>query len=359
MTWLTDVRAQIEPIDAQWMQLAQDRHLELTKPAGSLGVLEQVGPRLCGIARSLRPVVSRRCIVIFASDHGVTAAGVSPYPSEVTAQMVVNFLSGGAAINALATVARAELVVVDVGVATAYEMPATLAKGVTWRERRVALGTGDLSCGPAMTEEQLLRALAVGVGEARAAAESGIQMLGMGEMGIGNTTSAAVLTALLTQSDPVSVTGPGTGAVGAMLRNKQGVVADAVQRLRVSQADPLAWLVGAGGFELAAMTGLCLGAAMQRIPLLVDGFIAGVSAALAIELVPTVADYLFFSHRSSEPGHSVLLDWLGAAPLLDLRLRLGEGTGAALAMPIVEAAATVLTDMASFSSAGVSNRGQR
>lgn len=340
--------ARIQPVDPGWIEQARSRQLQLTKPPGSLGVLEEIANRMAAIQQTLRPVVERARIVLFAADHGVCAEGVNPYPQAVTAQMVANFLRGGAAINALARVAGAELQIVDAGVAS--EMPE--ASGLI--RRPVGPGTRNFCREPAMTREQAIAALLVGIEMAEGAAAAGCTLVGMGEMGIGNTTAASALAAALTGRDPASVIGRGTGADDACLARKLAAVERALALHGAQCGEPLELLARLGGFEIGAMCGFCLGAAALRCVVLVDGFIATAAAALAVGLHGAVRDYLFASHRSTEPGHAPLLEVIGQRPLLDLNMRLGEGTGAALAVPVVRAAVAAFTGMATFADAGVS-----
>jgi nicotinate-nucleotide--dimethylbenzimidazole phosphoribosyltransferase len=325
----------IEPPDRTFEERARARQRELTKPPGSLGRLEGIAVRLAGIQRKDEPVSLGRRIVIFAADHGVTEEGVSPYPSTVTRQMLDNFAAGGAAINALARQAQADVRVVDAGVGPGR-------------------GTKNFMREPAMTVAECERAIEQGREQARAAAEERIALVGPGEMGIGNTTSASAVTAALLAVPPDDVTGPGTGLDEAGRRHKVEVVRRALDRNRPAADDPLSVLRSVGGLELAAIAGFCLEAAARRLAILVDGFIATAAFAVAARLSPGVLDYAFFSHLSTEPGHPALLESLGGRPLLDLDLRLGEGTGAALAMPILGAAVAAHNEMATFSSAGVS-----
>jgi nicotinate-nucleotide--dimethylbenzimidazole phosphoribosyltransferase len=325
----------IEPPDESFAELARRRQRELTKPPGSLGKLEAIAVRLAAIQRRSDPISFGRRIVVFAADHGVTEEGVSPYPSEVTAQMLRNFAAGGAAINAVARSIGAEVRVVDVG---------------------VGRGTRNLAREPAMTSEEVEDALERGRAEARKARDEGIVLLGLGEMGIGNSTSAAALTAALTGLPAECVTGPGTGLDDSGRRRKREVVERALEHHRLSPADPLGALRAVGGLELAALAGLSLEAASLRLAIVVDGFIATAAFAVAAKLAPGLLQYAFFSHVSREPGHRVLLDSLGVEPILDLGLCLGEGTGAALALPILGAAVAAHNEMATFESAGVSDR---
>jgi nicotinate-nucleotide--dimethylbenzimidazole phosphoribosyltransferase len=325
----------IEAPDEDFAARARARQRELTKPPGSLGKLESIAIRLAAIQRQDRPTSFGRRVVVFAGNHGVTAEGVSPYPSEVTAQMVKNFAAGGAAINALARAAQADVVVVDVG---------------------VDRGTRNFAREPAMTEEEMYRALERGRAEARRARAEGVALLGLGEMGIGSTTASSAITAALIGLPPSRVTGPGTGLDEAGRRHKIEVIERALELHDLSPGEPLQILMAVGGLEIAALAGLSLEAASQRLAVIVDGFIASAAFAVAAKLAPGVKDYAFFSHLSTEPGHRALLDFLGVEPLLDLGLRLGEGTGAALAMPLLGAAVAAHNEMATFKGAGVSDK---
>lgn len=340
----------IRPLDAAALDAAQARLDDLTKPPGSLGRLEGVAQRLAAIQGTVRPAVRRKRVYTLAGDHGVTAEGVSAFPREVTPQMVLNFLNGGAAINVLTRHVGAEIRVVDVGVDYDFGGAAGLVHA------KVARGTQNLARGPAMTREEALRAIGVGVDLASSAADEGVDLLGIGEMGIGNTTPASALLAAFTGLTPDEVVGRGTGVDDEGLRRK----ADAIRRgLEVNRPDPddaLDVLHKLGGFEIAGMAGICLGAAARRVPVVVDGFISTSAALVASHLAPAVSDYLFLSHLSQEQAHIRMVEHLGQDPLLILELRLGEGTGAALAMSILEASAKILSEMATFSEAGVSNR---
>lgn len=347
MSWETTV-GRIQPVDPGWMERARARQLELTKPPGSLGRLEEIANRLAAIQATLSPAMERARIVLFAADHGVCAEGVNPYPQAVTAQMVANFVRGGAAINALARVAGVELEIVDAGVA--HEIPET--RGLI--RRAVARGTRNFCVEPAMTREQAGAALELGIEMAERAVGEGSRLLGMGEMGIANTTAASALTAALTGLEAAAVIGRGTGADDACMARKRAAVERALELHGSRLREPLDLLARLGGFEIGGMCGLCLGAAANRCAVLVDGFIATAAAALAVRFAPSVRDYLLAAHRSTEPGHAPLLDLIGQRPLLDLEMRLGEGTGAALAVPVVRAAVAAFTLMATFASAGVS-----
>ncbi len=341
------------PPDGEAMAAARRHHLRLTKPPGSLGRLEDVGVLLAGIAAACPPPTPRPAIVaVFAGDHGVHAQGVSPWPQEVTGQMVANFLAGGAAINVLARQAGADVVVVDVGVAS----PLPAAPGLV--DAKVRAGTDDLATGPAMAPAEVLRALDAGAETAARLVAGGARCLVTGDMGIANTTPAAAVISALTGRTAEAVTGRGTGIDDDLLRRKTDLVAAAVARARAAHGDDVLGLVSeVGGLEHAALAGfVCAGVALQ-VPVVIDGVIAAAGLLIASRLVPGVEDGVIAGHRSVEPGASAVLDDLGLDPLVDLGLRLGEGTGAALALPLVEAAARVLAEMATFDQAGVVGKG--
>jgi nicotinate-nucleotide--dimethylbenzimidazole phosphoribosyltransferase len=347
---LDSLLAAIQSVDGAFIEKARARQLELTKPPASLGRLEEIANRVAAIQGTFCPSVDRARILLFAADHGVCAEGVNPYPQAVTAQMVANFLRGGAAINVIARVVGAELEIVDAGVA--YDIPA--AEGLL--RRPIARGTKNFCVEPAMSREQAIAAITMGAEMAERAVTEGCRLLGIGEMGIGNTTAASALTAALTGLPAVSVTGVGTGADDACLLRKRSAIERALALHAPCIDGPLEMLARLGGFEIGAMCGCCLGAAAHRCALLVDGFIATAAGALAVQFDPRVKDYLFAAHRSTEPGHAPLLQIIGQRPLLDLEMRLGEGTGAALAIPVVRAAVEAFTGMATFASASVSDR---
>lgn len=350
MTPFANALQQVEPVDAAWIDAASRRQAELTKPPGSLGRLEEIANRCAGIRQSFALTADRPMIALFAADHGVCAEGVSPYPQEVTAQMVLNFLRGGAAINALARQGGIELKVVDAGVANPLPVSSSLIS------RRAAAGTQNFCDRPAMTEGEMQSALEAGVEVANQGVMDGYDLLGFGEMGIGNTTSASAIAAALTGRPVDAVIGRGAGADEQCLLRKRAAIERALRRHSAQLATPLGILRHVGGLEIAAMCGFTLGAAAHRLPVVVDGFIATAAAALAVGLCPACAGYLFAAHRSTEPGHVHLLAILDQRPLLDLGMRLGEGTGAALAMKLIQGAVATFTQMATFASAGVSNR---
>ena len=342
----------IRPVDAVARAAAAERLDRMTKPRGSLGRIEDVAVTLAGIAGSCPPPVPEpAAVAVFAADHGVHAHGVSPWPQEVTAQMVANFLAGGAVVNSFARAIGATVHVVDVGVAT----PLDPAPGLT--SRRVAAGTADLTTGPALSAAQVLAAVDAGVATADELAGAGAGCLVTGDMGIANTTAAAALICAFTGADAAAATGRGTGIDDATLAAKIAVVGRALDRHRPDPADPLAVLAAFGGLEHAALAGFVLGGAARRLPVVLDGVNAGAAALVAAAVAPEAVGYWLAGHRSAEPGHRIALRHLGLAPLLDLDLRLGEGTGALLAVPLVQAAAHALRDVATFDEAGVADKG--
>lgn len=340
----------IEPADAAAALAAQARLDRKTKPRKSLGALEALACRYAAIRRDPAPALPVKAIVVMGADHGVADEGVSAYPQAVTAQMLLNFAAGGAAINVLARHAGAEVHVLDLGVKEPVVHPGIVAA-------RVAAGTANMVHGPAMTEAQALCALRVGLEHAEALARRGVTAIGLGEMGIANTTAASALTAALTGAPVAEVTGPGTGLSDAARARKVEVVARAIERNRPAPNDPLAALQALGGLEIAGLAGVTLGAARARVAVIADGFIASVAALIAARLAPAARDYLIASHRSTEPGHGAVLRALELTPLLELGMRLGEGTGAALALTLLDAALKIQLEMATFEGAGVSDSG--
>jgi nicotinate-nucleotide--dimethylbenzimidazole phosphoribosyltransferase len=323
------------------------RHLDaLTKPPGSLGRLEDLAVRLMALTGK-PPRVSAPVIFTLAADHGVVAEGVSAYPQSVTAQMVENFLRGGAAVNVLARQAGARVVVADFGVATPLGAPDGLVV------RRIDAGTRNMALGPAMTREQAVAAVEAGAALAEEAIAAGADLLGTGEMGIGNTTAASAITAALTGAPVDAVTGRGTGVDAAGRERKVAVVRRALAVNAPDGRDGLDVLSKVGGFEIAGLVGVILAGAAHRVPVVLDGFIAGAAALVAVALAPEARHALFASHRSAEPGHALALEHLGLEPYLALGMRLGEGTGAALFVPLARAAAAIYAEMATFKSAGV------
>lgn len=348
---LAEVRASISPLDQAAMSAARARQDLMTKPRGSLGVLEEVSVRLAGLAGTCPPPLPEpAAVAVFAADHGVHAQRVTPWPQEVTAQMVANFLAGGAVVNAFAAQAGAEVVVVDVGVcADLGPVPGLLP-------RKIAHGTADFTAGPALTREQAQEAIMVGVEIARDLVAAGNRCLLTGDMGIANTTASAALICAFTGREPAEVTGHGTGIDSVTHARKVDVVRRGLARHQPDPADPVGVLAAFGGLEHAALAGFILGAAALRVPVILDGVIAGAAALAAVALVPDAVECCIAGHRSVEPGHAATLDHLGLRPLVDLELRLGEGTGALLALPIVQSAVRALRDVATFDAAGVTDK---
>ena len=340
------------------MAASRSRLDRLTKPPGSLGRLEALATLLAGITGDEVPRVDRPTIIVFAADHGVARRGVSAYPSEVTAQMVANFVAGGAAINVLARVVDAKLVAVDVGLAGPVREPARRAPhgGARLVTARIAAGTRDLTVEAAMTAAQCAAALEVGRSVLADELAAGTNLVVVGEMGIGNTTAASALVAALTEVPPDEVTGRGTGLDEPALERKVRTIEAAIERHRPDPAAPLEVLAQLGGLEIAALVGAILCCVESRVPVILDGFITGAAALVAAAIAPGAESRMIASHRSPEPGHRLALERLGLDPLLDLQLRLGEASGAALALPIVQAAGAIVAEMATFEGAGVSGR---
>jgi nicotinate-nucleotide--dimethylbenzimidazole phosphoribosyltransferase len=347
---LSQIIAQIEPVDPAWLARAQERLDSLTKPPGSLGRLEELAARYVAIRQDPWPELQRKWVVVFAADHGVVAEGVSAFPQDVTFQMVYNFLHGGAGINVLARHAQARVEVVDIGVNHDFaEAPELIS-------RKVAYGSRNMAREPAMTREEALRALLVGVERSEAATAAAVDLIAAGDMGIGNTTPASALASVFSGRPVSAVTGRGTGIEDKVWQHKVAVINRAITLHRPDPSDPLGTLAAVGGLEIAGIAGLILGCAAARRPLLLDGFIASAGALVAAALAPAATDYLIAAHRSVEPGHQTVLDYLKLNPLLRLNMRLGEGTGAALGMLLVEASLKIYREMATFAEAGVSEK---
>ena len=340
----------IPDLDLAASAQAEQRQAQLTKPAGSLGQLEALSLQLAAITGSPRPSVARKGVIVMAGDHGVTREGVSAYPAEVTPQMVLNFVHGGAAINVLARQAGARVVVVDVGVFSELpDVPGLL-------RRKVAPGTANMVQGPAMTRAQAEQAIQVGIDVAQAEIEAGLDLVATGDMGIGNTTPSSAITAVFTGLPVRQVTGRGTGLDDAGMERKVLMIERALQINQPDPRDALDVLSKIGGLEIAGLVGVVLGAASRRVPVVIDGFISGAAALTAAELEPRVKPYLIAAHQSVEIGHRAILERLGLRALINLDLRLGEGTGAALAFHLIEGAARILNEMATFAEAGVSEK---
>lgn len=349
---MTDLDRQlgtIEPLHLESAAQARAHVDQLTKPLGSLGRLEELAVELAAITGEAFPVVTPPGVLVFAADHGVATEGVSAYPQEVTAQMVANLTHGGAGINVFARQIGALQHVVDVGVASEVDAP-----GV-WK-KKIRAATGNMLKEQAMSREEAERCILAGIESAEAIIAEGAKVLIVGEVGIGNTTASSAILAALTGADPEDIVGRGTGLTNEGWQRKKAVVREALLLHRPDVSQPLDVLAKVGGLEIGAMAGAILGAASRRVPVLLDGFIATVAALLAVRLRPAAADYLIAGHRSQEPGHAYVLKALGKEPLIDLNLRLGEGSGAALAFPVLEAASRMIREMATFASAGVSNR---
>ena len=347
---LENIIAKIEAPDKTAMAAAQTRQDTLTKPAGSLGRLEELSIQLAGITGQALPSIKDKVIITMAGDHGVVSEGVSAFPQEVTPQMVLNFLNGGAAINVLAQHVGSRITVVDMGVAVDLEPHPDLVI------KKIAPGTANMASGPAMTREQAEAAIMAGVEVIDVEITQGVDIVGTGDMGIGNTTPSAAIAAVITGIKPEKITGRGTGVDDEGLKRK----IDAIQRaLALNKPDPkdgLDVLAKVGGFEIGGLAGVMLGAAANRIPIMVDGFISTAAAMIAVVIAPAVRPYLISAHRSQEHGHMQMLEWLELKPLVDLDLRLGEGTGAALGISIAEAACKILAEMATFADASISDK---
>jgi len=340
----------ILPLDDMTMQEARERQDQLTKPPGSLGRLEELSVKLAGITGQSRPRFPRKAVLVLAADHGVAAAGVSAYPQAVTAQMVLNFLAGGAAINVLARQAGARVIVADLGVASDLPEHPNLIR------KKIGYGTRNMVEGPAMTVDEALAAVVAGRELVEAEIARGLDLVATGDMGIGNTTASSAIVATITGAPIADVTGRGTGVDERGWARKVAAIEQACALNRPNPADPIDVLAKVGGFEIGGLVGVILGAAAARRPVIVDGFISGAAALLATELCPTARDYLIAAHNSVEIGHRVLLERMELVPLLNLNLRLGEGTGAALAMHLIDGAVAVLNEMATFGEARVSGR---
>ena len=340
----------IQPTDRRLLAQAQARLDRLTKPIGSLGRLEELAALYVMITGEMKPKVPRGTVFTFAADHGVTAEGVSAYPSAVTPQMVLNFLRGGAGVNVLARHVGIEVRVVDIGVAFDFEGVSGLI------HKKVMPGTKNMLVESAMSPAQAEQALQVGIDLATEAGRQGIGLIGTGEMGIGNTTASSAIAAVMTRRPVSEVTGRGTGIDDASHAHKVDVIQRTLDLHRLDSTNAMEVLAKVGGLEIGGLAGLMLGAAEARIPVVLDGFIAGAAALIAVGLQPHCKDYLIASHRSVERGHQAILDHLGLNPLFDLDLRLGEGTGACLGMSLVFSAIKIFTEMATFDEAGVSER---
>jgi nicotinate-nucleotide--dimethylbenzimidazole phosphoribosyltransferase len=345
---LSQVLKQLKPLDSKAIEAAQARQNELTKPRGSLGRLEELSIKLAGIKGEIIRGFEHKAIVTMAADHGVVEEGVTLYPQEVTKQMVFNFLNGGAGINVLARFVGARVVVVDMGVVGGFEPHPNLVC------KMIDFGTKNMTKGPAMTKQQALDAIESGIAVVEAEIAKGLDIIGTGDMGIGNTTASSAIAAAITGKPAEKVTGRGEGLDDEQLAHKIKVVQKALAVNKPDSQYPIDVLSKVGGFEIGGLAGVMLGAAAHRIPVVIDGFISGAAALIATGLAPELKDYLIAAHLSAESGHKVLLQHLGLTPLLSLEMRLGEGTGAALGIAIVEAAVKTLAEMATFAEVGIS-----
>ena len=342
----------IAPVSAAWREAARERIKELTMPRWALGRLLDLAVDLAAITESLAPPTGRKELILMAADHGIVADGVAPQPSAVTLQMLANFARGGAAVNVLARQANAHVTLVDMGVAA--ELPGALRKQVG--PAKIAFGTASFAHGPAMSRAQAVQAVETGIALVETMQER-IDLFATGEMGIGNTSPSTAIVSVLENADPAELVGPGAGLPPEKLAHKASVIRQGIRLNRPDPADGLDLLAKVGGFEIGGIAGVILGAARRHKPVLVDGFISGAGALIASLLAPAASDYMIMAHGSAEPGHAAILKRLGKKPLLDLEMRLGEGSGAVLAMPLADAAAAILRDMATFAEAQVTEAG--
>ena len=340
----------IKPLDQNSMSLAKARQDTLTKPRGSLGRLEALSIQLAGIQGKSRPQIQKKAVIVMVADHGVVAEGTSAYPQAVTAQMVLNFIRGGAGINVISRQIGAKVIVVDVGIAG----KTSSFLGII--HRKIASGTQNMCHGPAMTLEQAQQSLEAGIEIVQSEINKGLDIAGTGDMGIGNTTASSAICAVMTGKTVAEVTGRGTGLDDQQFRHKIEIIEKALRVNSPDPARPLEVLAKVGGLEIGGLAGVMLGAAARRVPVMIDGFISGAGALIAAAICPQARDYMIASHVSVEPGHRYLLEHLGLKPLLDLDLRLGEGTGAALGISLADSACRILAEMATFDEAGVSDK---
>lgn len=342
----------IKPLDEAAMAKARARQNILTKPSGSLGRLEELSIQIAGIQGKPLPKIESKGVIVMAADHGVAARGTSAYPQEVTRQMVLNFLNGGAGINVISRQVGARVIIVDMGVASDLPLHPDLVA------RKIGRGTKDVSRGPAMTRAEAEQTIKAGIEIAAKEIKHGLDIVATGDMGIGNTTASAAICSVMTGNHAAAVTGRGTGVNDEQLRHKISVIEEAVSHNKPDPADALDVLSKIGGFEIGGIAGVILGAASQRVPVVIDGFISGAAALIAAGLCPRAKDYMIAGHCSVEPGHISTLQHLGIKPLLDFDLRLGEGTGAVLGIFIAETAVRILAEMSTFAEAGVSEKGK-
>jgi len=348
---LTDTVQNIKPLDKNSMSIARTRQDTLTKPAGSFGRLEELSIQIAGIQAKSRPEIKRKAIIVMVADHGVVAEGTSAYPQEVTSQMVLNFIRGGAGINVLCRQMGIKVMVVDIGIAA----KTTSFMGII--HRKIAQGTQNMCRGPAMTVDQATQSIEAGIEIVKDEYNKGLDIVGTGDMGIGNTTSSSAICAVFTGKTAAEVTGRGTGLDDTQLEHKIAMINQALTLNKPDSSDALDVLARIGGFEIAGLAGVILGAAARRVPVMIDGFISGAAALIAAGLCPQAKDYMIAGHVSVEPGHLACLEYLGLKPLLNLNMRLGEGTGGAIGISLAEASCRILSEMATFEEAGVSEKG--
>ena len=349
MDFFQTVNEGIESLDSSSMDEAKKRQDTLTKPMGSLGKLEDISIQIAGIKKNSRPRISKKVVIVMAGDHGISESGVSAFPKEVTPQMVLNFAGGGAGINVLSKHVGAEVRVVDIGVDADIKSDAVI-------DRKVKKGTNNIIDGPAMTRDEALLALNVGIDVVATEVKNGADLIATGDMGIGNTSSSTAILKAFSGLDIKKITGRGTGIDDEGLCRKQELILKAIEKNNPNSGDALDVLSKLGGLEIAGLAGVILGAAMNRVPVIIDGFISAAAALVAAKIAPKSIDYMIASHVSVEPGHGFIWRELGLDPVLDLNMRLGEGTGAALTMSIVEAACKILSEMATFAEASVSTK---
>ncbi len=347
----------IKPLDQTWIEKARERTARLVMPPRALGRLHEMAERCCGIQKTLTPVLKNKAVLVMAGDHGVAMEGVSAFPQEVTGAMVQTFLAGGAGINAIARHVGAQVWVVDMGMIPFID-PLSVAGGEHLKVHKVGLGTASFVQGPAMTRDQAIQAVLTGFKLATEQFESGVQVLGTGDMGIANTTPSAAIGAAITRADLDEMVGRGTGVDDQALAHKKAVIAKGLEVNQPAADDGLDILAKVGGFEIGGIAGLALAGAYHQRPVFIDGFISTAGALIAQAICPVVTDYLFAGHQSEEPGHKIMLRQLGLKPILDLGMRLGEGTGGAMAMTIVEGALRVFKEMMTFEEAGVAEKNQ-
>lgn len=345
---------EITNLDDELMQKTQERLDSLTKPQASLGRLEELAKQVVGITRKENPLLKNKVIFTLAGDHGVTEENISAYPKEVTAQMVYNFISGGAGINVLAQHIGARVVVVDMGVAEKIQN--LKFKIQNFKEKKINYGTKNFTKGPAMTREEAIKSIETGIELVEEELSSAVDIIGTGDMGIGNTTASTAISRVITNKPLEELTGRGTGIDEAMLKNKIEVIKKALEINKPDASDAIDVLAKLGGFEIGGLVGVILASCANRIPVVIDGFISGAACLLAYKLEPKIKSYVVPSHCSAERGHRIILNYLGLNPLLDLEMRLGEGTGACLGISLVEVGVKILTQMATFKEAAVSER---